>query len=80
MFGALFLRGVFKRLKKKMDHSEYGGAPLLGVQKVVIISHGSSNARAIECAVYQALHAIKSNICSKLTHTFANKLNPQDSN
>ena len=73
MFGALFLGGVFKRLKKKMDHSEYGGAPLLGVQKVVIISHGSSNARAIECAIYQALHAISSDICAKLTTTFAQK-------
>lgn len=73
MFGALFLGGVFKRLKKKMDHSEYGGAPLLGVQKVVIISHGSSNARAIECAIYQALHAISSDICAKLTTTFEQK-------
>ncbi|MCX2716181.1 phosphate acyltransferase PlsX [Helicobacter sp. MIT 21-1697] len=73
MFGALFLRGVFKRLKKKMDHSEYGGAPLLGVQKVVIISHGSANARAIECAIYQALNAIESDICSKLSYAFANK-------
>ena len=80
MFGSLFLRGVFKRLKKKMDHSEYGGAPLLGVQKVVIISHGSSNARAIECAIYQALHAIESNICAKLTNAFANKPNTQDEN
>ncbi|TLD97330.1 phosphate acyltransferase PlsX [Helicobacter jaachi] len=73
MFGALFLRGVFRKLKQKMDHSEYGGAPLLGVQKVVIISHGSSNARAIECAIYQALLAIESDICAKLAHTFANK-------
>lgn len=71
IFGALFLRGVFKRLKKKMDHSEYGGAPLLGVQKVVIISHGSSNARAIECAIYQALGAIESEICAKLSVAFA---------
>lgn len=71
IFGAFFLRGVFRRLKKKMDHSEYGGAPLLGVQKVVIISHGSSNARAIECAIYQALHAIESDICAKLAQAFA---------
>lgn len=78
MFGALFLRGVFKKLKKKMDHSEYGGAPLLGVQKVVIISHGSSNARAIECAIYQALHAIQSNICTKLTTAFASKSPTQE--
>ncbi|TLD81025.1 phosphate acyltransferase PlsX [Helicobacter sp. MIT 05-5293] len=75
MFGALFLKKVFKKLKKKVDHSEYGGAPLLGVQKVVIISHGSSNARAIECAIYQAINAINSQICAKLTQAFAQKTN-----
>ena len=73
MFGALFLKKVFKALKQKMDHSEYGGAPLLGVQKVVIISHGSSNARAIECAIYQAINAVDSRICKKLTQTFTQK-------
>lgn len=75
MFGALFLKRVFRNLKKKVDHSEYGGAPLLGVQKVVIISHGSSNARAIECAIYQAISAINSQICAKLTQAFAQKSN-----
>lgn len=73
MFGALFLRGVFRRLKKKMDYNEYGGAPLLGVKKVVIISHGSANARAIECAIYQALIAIESQVCDKLTIAFSSK-------
>ncbi|RDU53568.1 phosphate acyltransferase PlsX [Helicobacter sp. MIT 00-7814] len=72
--GALLLKGVFGALKKKVDHSEYGGAPLLGVQKVVIISHGSSNARAIECAIYQALNALDSDICSKLEEVFAKRV------
>lgn len=72
--GALLLKGVFSALKKKIDHSEYGGAPLLGVQKVVIISHGSSNARAIECAIYQALNALDSDICSKLEEVFAKRV------
>ncbi|MGI0439643.1 phosphate acyltransferase PlsX [Helicobacter himalayensis] len=72
--GALLLKGVFGALKKKIDHSEYGGAPLLGVQKVVIISHGSSNARAIECAIYQALNALDSEICSKLEEVFAKRV------
>lgn len=64
--GALLMRQSFKALKSKIDHSEYGGAPLLGIQKNVIISHGSSNARAIECAIYQAIHAIECNICGKI--------------
>lgn len=71
--GAILMKGAFKNLKKKIDHSEYGGAPLLGVKNVVIISHGSSNARAIECAVYQALHALDSDICAKLEKVFESR-------
>lgn len=64
--GALLMRKSFQTLKSRIDHSEYGGAPLLGVNKPVIISHGSSNARAIECAIYQAIHAINGDICTKI--------------
>lgn len=71
--GAMLMKGAFKNLKKKIDHSEYGGAPLLGVKNVVIISHGSSNTRAIECAVYQALHALDSDICAKLEKVFESR-------
>lgn len=71
--GAMLMKGAFKNLKKKIDHSEYGGAPLLGVKNVVIISHGSSNARAIECAVYQAFHALDSDICAKLEKVFESR-------
>jgi phosphate acyltransferase len=49
--GAVLARPAFQRLKKKLDYSEYGGAPLLGVQRIVVIGHGSSNARAIRNAV-----------------------------
>jgi len=45
-----------ERLKKRLDYQEYGGAPLLGVEGTVIISHGRSTARAIETAI---LHAKK---------------------
>lgn len=64
--GALLMKKSFQTLKNRTDHSEYGGAPLLGVNKPVIISHGSSNARAIECAIYQAIHAINREICTKI--------------
>ncbi len=47
--GALLLKKkVFKKLKNKVDYAEYGGAPLLGVNGCVIISHGKSNAKAIK--------------------------------
>lgn len=45
--GAVLARPAFQRLKTRLDYSEYGGAPLLGVRKIVVIGHGSSNARAI---------------------------------
>jgi glycerol-3-phosphate acyltransferase PlsX len=49
--GALLSRSAFEDFKKRLDHTEYGGAPLLGVKGVCIITHGSSNANAIKNAV-----------------------------
>lgn len=49
--GAMLVRPAFQRLKKRLDYSESGGAPLLGVRQIVVIGHGSSNARAIRNAV-----------------------------
>jgi glycerol-3-phosphate acyltransferase PlsX len=45
--GALLSRRAFHNFKKRIDYSEYGGAPLLGVRGVCIVGHGSSNERAI---------------------------------
>lgn len=52
--GAMLARPAFRRLKKRLDYSEYGGAPLLGVRSIVVIAHGSSNARAIRNAIKSA--------------------------
>ena len=49
--GALLLKPAFEKVKNRMDYSEYGGAPLLGLEGIVIISHGSSNAWAIYNAI-----------------------------
>jgi glycerol-3-phosphate acyltransferase PlsX len=49
--GALLSRSAFTDFKKRLDHTEYGGAPLLGVRGACIITHGSSNANAIKNAV-----------------------------
>jgi len=51
LFGSIFMRRVFKKLKEKFDYSEYGGAPLLGVNGNVIICHGSSPPLAIKNAI-----------------------------
>lgn len=49
--GLLFLKSSFEHFKKETDYSEYGGAPLLGVNGIVIIGHGRSNVKAIKNAI-----------------------------
>jgi glycerol-3-phosphate acyltransferase PlsX len=50
-FGYLLTRPAFERFRRRVDYSEYGGAPLLGVDGVCIISHGRSTAKAIKNAL-----------------------------
>jgi glycerol-3-phosphate acyltransferase PlsX len=49
--GYLLARPAFDAFKKRLDYSEYGGAPLLGVRGIVIICHGRSSAKAIKNAI-----------------------------
>jgi glycerol-3-phosphate acyltransferase PlsX len=49
--GSLLARTAFYEFKKRVDYSEYGGAPLLGVKGVCIVTHGRSNANAIKNAI-----------------------------
>ena len=49
----LIAKPAFRRVKKTMDYTEVGGAPLLGVQGAVVKAHGSSNAHAFACAIEQ---------------------------
>ncbi len=60
--GALLSRSAFTDFKKRLDHTEYGGAPLLGVKGVCIITHGSSNANAMKNAVRVAAEFANSGI------------------
>lgn len=64
--GALLLKPVFKGLKKATDYAEYGGAPLLGVNGCVIISHGKSNSKAIKNAIFQAIKYIENDVTNKI--------------
>ena len=52
--GAMLARSAFAEFKKRIDYSEFGGAPLLGVKGVCIISHGRSTAKAIKNAIRMA--------------------------
>ncbi|MBE3096899.1 MAG: phosphate acyltransferase PlsX [Planctomycetes bacterium] len=52
--GTLALRRVFRRLRRKIDYSEYGGAPLLGVAGLAVVGHGRSSPKAVRNAVAMA--------------------------
>lgn len=54
MLGYLLLRGAYANLRKKIDYRRQGGAPLLGVNGVVIIGHGRSDALAVKNGIYLA--------------------------
>ena len=53
--GAFLAQGAFAEFKKRVDYSEYGGAPLLGLNGICMVCHGRSNAKAIRNAI-QAHH------------------------
>ncbi len=61
-FGYLLSRRAFADFKKRLDYSEYGGAPLLGVKGVCIVGHGSSNANAIKNAIRVAAETARHGI------------------
>lgn len=69
--GSLTLMGGLKRFKKKLDYTEYGGAPLLGFKKTVIKAHGSSNAKAIKNAIGQAIKCCDNNIVAEIEQAIA---------
>jgi glycerol-3-phosphate acyltransferase PlsX len=60
--GYLLSRSAFADFKKRLDYSESGGAPLLGLKGVCIVSHGSSNANAIKNAIRVAAEVAAGNI------------------
>lgn len=60
--GALLMRKVFKLLKKEIDYAEVGGAPLIGIKGCAIVSHGKSNAKAMENAIYQAINYVDADV------------------
>ncbi|NMA83151.1 MAG: phosphate acyltransferase PlsX [Epulopiscium sp.] len=67
---ALFLKPSFKRVKDRFDYTEYGGAPLLGLQGLVVKAHGSSNSKAIYSAIKQSLHFIDQEVVEKTQNIF----------
>ena len=72
--GALLAKPAFRRLKKRMDYTEVGGAPLLGVRGTVVKAHGSSNAHAIACAVRQAVQMHQGGVAAAIEKSLAETL------
>jgi phosphate acyltransferase len=62
MVGALLARSAFRALKTKLDYREFGGGPLLGINGIVIVAHGRSDAYAIRNAIRVAKHATEKDI------------------
>jgi glycerol-3-phosphate acyltransferase PlsX len=69
--GYLLSRSAFSDFKKRLDHTEYGGAPLLGVKGVCFITHGSSNANAIKNAIRVAAEFADRHINDKIEKELA---------
>jgi len=64
--GALLLKPVFRRLRSRLNYEEYGGAPLLGINGICVISHGSSSALAIKNAIRVAAESARSRINARI--------------
>ena len=71
--GLLFLMPGLKRFKKQLDYSEHGGAPLMGVNGVVIIGHGRSNKKAIKNAIRVAKEEVERKVNEKILEVIAKK-------
>lgn len=68
--GALLSKGAFDKIKSQLDYSEYGGAPLLGLKGISMISHGSSDAKTMKNAILAAKKAVKSDFNKDLIKYF----------
>ena len=69
--GALLLKPAFRRVKAKMDYTEYGGALFLGVNGGVVKAHGSSNAKAFAAAIGQACDMVRSDVVGVIRNGFS---------
>lgn len=64
--GGALIKPALGGLKKQLDYTEYGGAPLLGLRKPVFKAHGSSNAKALKNAIAQAMRYVDAGVTEKI--------------
>ena len=60
--GALLAKPAFDAVRGRLDYREYGGAPLLGVDGIVLVGHGRSDARAIRNAIRITAQALENGV------------------
>ena len=77
--GGLMIKKPMKEMAKKLDASEYGGVPLLGLTKPLVKAHGSSDALAIKNAIRQAKKVVDNNMIGKIEDALGElRENPQE--
>ncbi len=67
--GALLMRSAFASMRRRLDYAEQGGAPLLGVDGIVIICHGSSSGKAIHNAIRAADRSVERDLRRRIAQT-----------
>jgi phosphate acyltransferase len=77
-FAALLLKPYLETFKRSVDHSETGGAPLLGINGVCIIAHGSSSPKAIKNAIKRANEFIEKKVNEHIQEDIEENLEDQD--
>ncbi len=69
--GYLLSRQAYRRFRKRLDYSEYGGAPLVGLNGLCIVGHGRSSAKAVRNAVAMAARAVSEGLLDRMTREVA---------
>ena len=66
------MKKAFKKLKKRLNYTEVGGSPFLGIEKILVKSHGSSKAKTIFACVRQVIDIHNSNYIEKMREGIKN--------
>ena len=69
--GYLLSRQAFRRFRRRLDASEYGGAPLVGLNGLCVVGHGRSSAKAVRNAVAMAARFVEEGLVGKLARDVA---------
>jgi phosphate acyltransferase len=78
--GGALIKPLMGKLKKKLDYAQYGGAPLLGIDGISIISHGSSNGIAIKNAIRVAKECVNNEVVRCIKDSLEDNLSTGDEN